>query len=83
MSGGTGLRDTPPADPVNSPAHYRRGAVEVIDFIEQVAPAYGDIGYHIGNVLKYVSRAPHKGKLDEDLRKAKWYLERAIAQLDK
>jgi hypothetical protein len=66
---------TPPADPVNHPEHYKAGGVETIDFIE----AKG-LGYHLGNVVKYISRAGRKGTNQglEDLRKAQWYLARAI-----
>ena len=60
-------------DPVNHPAHYTTGGVETIDFIE----AKG-LGYNLGNVIKYITRADHKGNRVEDLRKAKWYLEREI-----
>jgi transposase len=59
-------------DMVNHPPHYTVGGIETIDFIE----AKG-LGYLLGNVVKYVSRAAHKGGV-EDLKKAKWYLERAI-----
>lgn len=65
-------------DPVYSPAHYTDGGIETIDFIE----AKG-LSYHLGNVIKYVSRAGKKGDSLEDLRKAHWYLERAIATLAK
>lgn len=62
-------------DPVNQPSHYKVGGVETIDFIE----AKG-LGYHLGNVIKYITRAGHKGTNQglEDLRKARWYLDRAI-----
>jgi hypothetical protein len=65
----------PKADPVNHPAHYKIGGIETIDFIE----AKG-LGYHIGNVVKYITRAGHKGTTNglEDLKKARWYLDRAI-----
>jgi len=66
----------PQADPVNHPAHYKVGGMETIDFIE----AKG-LTYHLGNAVKYISRADHKGNRKQDLEKAKWYLERAIAQL--
>jgi DNA-binding CsgD family transcriptional regulator len=59
-------------DPVNHPAHYKKGGIEVIDFIEAK-----QLGYHLGNVVKYISRAYHKGGM-EDLLKAQWYLNRAI-----
>jgi hypothetical protein len=60
-------------DPVESPSHYTAGGIETIDFIEAK-----DLGYHLGNVVKYVSRAGRKGDRVEDLRKARWYLDRAI-----
>jgi len=68
--------EEPQADPVNHPAHYKVGGMETIDFIE----AKG-LTYHLGNAVKYISRADHKGNRKQDLEKAKWYLERAIAQL--
>jgi hypothetical protein len=64
-------------DTVNHPAHYIVGGVETIDFIE----AKG-LGYHLGNVIKYVTRADHKGQKLEDLKKAQWYLNRAIEKLN-
>jgi len=63
----------PTPDPVNHPAHYKVGGVETIDFIE----AKG-LNYHLGNVIKYITRADHKGDRVENLRKAKWYLEREL-----
>lgn len=64
-----------PHDPVNNPAHYTDGGVETIDFIESKG-----LGYHLGNVVKYISRAGKKGTNNglEDLKKAQWYLARAI-----
>jgi len=63
-------------DMVNHPPHYKAGGVETIDFIEAK-----ELGYHLGNVVKYVSRADHKGNKLEDLKKAQWYLARAIEKL--
>ena len=60
-------------DPVNHPAHYTTGGIETIDFIEAK-----QLNYNLGNVVKYITRADHKGNRIEDLRKAKWYLEREI-----
>jgi hypothetical protein len=59
-------------DPVNSPAHYTQGEMEVITAIEGLG-----LDYHQGNVLKYVARYRYKNGL-EDLRKAKWYIDRLI-----
>ncbi len=66
-------------DNVNHPAHYTHGGIEVIDFIE----AYG-LGFHLGNTVKYIARAGRKdpGKTKEDLLKARWYLDRAIARME-
>ena len=63
----------PKPDPVNNPAHYTVGGIETIDFIEAKK-----LGYNLGNVVKYLTRADHKGNKLEDLRKAQWYLEREV-----
>lgn len=60
-------------DNVNHPPHYKVGGIEVIDFIESKK-----FNYNLGNVIKYVSRADHKGNRLEDLKKARWYLDREI-----
>jgi hypothetical protein len=68
----------PLTDTVNHPLHYKVGGIETIDFIEAKK-----LGYNLGNVVKYVSRADYKGRLLEDLKKAQWYLAREIANLSK
>lgn len=60
-------------DLVNSPAHYTAGGIETIDFIEAK-----ELGYHLGNAVKYISRAGRKGEAATDIRKAIWYLERYL-----
>ena len=61
-------------DPVEHPAHYTFGKIEVLDAIED----WG-LDYHRGNILKYIVRAGKKGdNLVEDLRKARFYLDRYI-----
>lgn len=60
-------------DMVNHPPHYTQGKIEVIDFIEDQ-----QFPYHLGNVIKYISRAGRKGDKLEDLKKAQWYLARYI-----
>ena len=68
--------DTP--DMVNHPPHYKVGGIEVIDFIEAK-----QLGYNLGNVVKYVGRAGKKGTDTlQDLQKARWYLERAIQRAE-
>jgi hypothetical protein len=66
-------------DPVNSPAHYTSGGIEVIDAIE----AWG-LGFRLGNAVKYIARCGKKdpAKTVEDLKKARWYLDREIAALE-
>jgi prolyl-tRNA editing enzyme YbaK/EbsC (Cys-tRNA(Pro) deacylase) len=66
----------PKADPVSNPTHYTVGGIETIDFIEAK-----QLGYNLGNVVKYLTRADHKGNKLEDLRKAQWYLTREINSL--
>ena len=65
--------EEPTPDPVNHPAHYKYGGIETIDFIEAK-----EFGYNLGNVVKYITRADHKGSRKEDLLKAQWYLTREI-----
>lgn len=60
-------------DVVNHPDHYTAGGIETIDFIEAK-----ELNYRLGNVVKYITRADHKGKRLEDLKKARWYLDREI-----
>lgn len=64
-------------DMVNHPPHYDFGPHETIDVIEA-----WNLPYHLGNVVKYVSRAKRKGKEIEDLRKAAWYLNRYITLVE-
>jgi hypothetical protein len=63
-------------DAVNHPAHYKVGGIETIDFIEAKK-----LNYNIGNVVKYLTRADHKGNRKQDLEKAKWYLERELSTM--
>ncbi len=66
----------PQPDPVNHPAHYKVGGIETIDFIEAKK-----LNYNMGNAVKYISRADHKGNKKQDLEKAKWYIDREISRL--
>jgi len=61
-------------DPVNSPAHYTYGKIEVIDYILDK-----ELDFCLGNVIKYVSG--HKNNALEDLQKAAKYLEFKINDL--
>ena len=65
-------------DVVNHPPHYKVGGIETIDFIEAKS-----LNYNLGNVVKYLTRADHKGNKLEDLQKAQWYLARELKNLSK
>lgn len=59
---------------VNHPSHYSPDTIEVIDAIEA-----WDLGFHLGNVVKYISRAGKKTNgHEEDCEKALWYLKRFV-----
>ena len=62
---------------INHPKHYNKGSIESIDVIED-----WKLGYHLGNCVKYICRAPHKGDTLADLKKARWYLTRYIEHYD-
>ena len=70
---------TLPADPINQPQHYRVGEVEAIDYIAQQL-GVGVKDYLLGNLHKYIHRHRFKGHPVEDLRKARWYLDRLIME---
>ena len=67
------------SDMVNHPEHYTDGGIETIDFIEAKK-----LPYHLGNAVKYISRAGKKNpeKTIEDLQKAIWYINRYISFLE-
>jgi hypothetical protein len=64
-------------DPINHPPHYTEYAIEPINVIE----AWG-LGFHLGNVVKYIARSDHKGDRKQDLKKAAWYLQRELDRLE-
>ena len=65
-------------DPIN-PNYYRDGGIETIDFIEAKK-----LCFHLATAVKYISRAGKKNPDTEieDLRKAAWYINRRIQQLE-
>lgn len=64
-------------DNINHPSHYTQGGIETVDYIKAKLTKEQFEGYCIGNVIKYISRYRHKNGV-EDLKKARWYLEKAI-----
>ena len=59
------------SDPVNHPSHYNWLPVEVIDITEH-------LNFSMGNAVKYILRADHKGNPIQDLEKAQWYITREL-----
>ena len=68
-------------DAVNNPSHYKTGDIEGIDAIKASMSSEQFIGYLKGNVEKYVWRMSYKGRPVEDLRKARWYLDRMVEEV--
>ena len=76
------VRAGAPLEAVDHPAHYG-GAASVYEAIK-VIEAW-ELGFHIGNAVKYIARAGKKGgpgQEFEDLKKAQWYISRRIRQLE-
>lgn len=65
-------------DPVNHPNHYTQGGIETINFIIKSLGKEGAADYCLGNVIKYVSRAKFKENELQDIKKAQWYLNKAV-----
>lgn len=74
----TDKKHNPISNVIDHPSHYNRGKIEVIDFIEDQG-----LSFHLGNVIKYITRAGSKGDKLEDLKKARWYLDRYINEVMK
>lgn len=64
-------------DMINHPPHYTQCRIEPIDVIED-----WKLGFCDGNAVKYIARHKHKGAPVEDLKKARWYLDRLIRRLE-
>ncbi|MFG3582584.1 DUF3310 domain-containing protein [Streptomyces sp. NPDC047990] len=71
------IAEAPESDPVNHPSHYTwlPNGIEVIDITKHFS-------FTLGNALKYIMRAGHKGNTLEDLKKAVWYLEHEIKAME-
>ena len=68
-------------DKVNSPSHYTRGDIEVIDIIKQLTQGYEPFeAYLVGNTIKYLARANFKENKQQDLEKAKWHINKLLEE---
>lgn len=66
------------SEKINHPSHYQGNGLEAIDVIEAF-----DLGFNMGNAIKYILRAGKKDCRLQDLKKAHWYLAREIFNLEK
>lgn len=72
----------PDVDMVNHPAHYTQGGIECIDCIKSAT--VGKVGieaFCVGNAIKYLFRYEEKNGI-EDVKKARWYIDRLIKELE-
>ena len=69
-------------DMVNSPDHYTHNGIEAINVIEAKLTGEQYQGYLQGSTMKYLLRSNYKGKRDEDLKKAQWYLNTLVENND-
>ena len=72
-----GNNETIPTDNVNNPTHYNTGTIEVITVIED-----WKLNFNLGNAIKYIGRCEHKNNKKEDIKKAIWYLERELKNIE-
>ena len=73
------LADIERREAVNHPDYYKHGGIEAIDAIEA-----WELGFNLGNVVKYIARAGHKTADSlQDLKKAEWYLSREIKRMER
>ena len=63
-------------DPVNHPEHYVKASITINLEPIQLCECYD---FCLGNAIKYILRAPYKGNTLQDMKKAKWYLERELS----
>lgn len=77
------LNDATPEqwDAVTKPQHYNTGGIEAIDYIKQQL-GDGFTEYCEGNTLKYLHRWRYKEHPVQDLRKARWYLDKMIEDVE-
>jgi len=64
-----------------NPDHYKIGGIETIDIVKAKLSREEFIGFCKGNIIKYVTRANYKNGL-EDYKKAQWYLDKLIKELE-
>lgn len=58
-----------------NPNHYKVGGIETFEYLKAKLTKEELIGFCKGNIIKYISRSNHKENTEEDLSKAKWYMD--------
>jgi hypothetical protein len=69
-------------DMVNHPPHYTFGGIETIDYMKAKSTQEEFFGHLRLTSLKYLSRVGRKGDVLEDYKKAQWYLNRLIKEME-
>lgn len=69
-------------DVVNHPSHYESGKFECIDVMEETQGKEAVMDFCICNAFKYLYRHNRKNGI-EDIKKAKWYLDKYIELSEK
>ena len=77
------ITEKPHDDVVNHPPHYTTGGIETLDVIRAKMSSDRFQGYLMGNVLKYILRCEYKEKRIEDIKKAQFYLNALVKEIDK
>ena len=72
-------------DDVSHPVHYLSGKAKcsACDKTIECIDVTRDMGFNLGNAIKYIWRSEHKGNRLQDLKKARWYLDDAIKHIEK
>src|SRR5690625_258159 len=71
-------------DLINSPSHYTRGDIEVIDMIKVIVQGYDPFeAYLVGNTIKYLARANFKENKQQDLEKSQWHINKLLEEQNK
>ena len=69
-------------DVVNHPPHYMVGGIETIEYMKAKSTKEEFLGHLRLTAIKYLSRVGHKGDALEDYKKAQWYINRLIKEME-
>ena len=71
-------------DDLNKPKHYTQGSIECIDAIDAMLEESGSsrADFYRTQIIKYIWRMPYKGSPRKDAKKARYYVDRLICEID-